>query len=234
MWEIGNNFVRHALRSNKAQSRSHRAGLTRNSMSKPEFSKRTPPGVKPVQRQGQSIAPTGVRAVQRDRLSWHQFAAEPARYEAMAFRNCGRSGLKLSAISLGAWETFGGYVGPELARGCIFRAFNLGITHFDLANYLRHATRPRGNHRRPHAARNAARRNRCGHESRTSHVAGAVWRRRVAQSPSDKYRAIAQAARTRLRGYFLFAPARPDARLWRKRCARSIKSCGRVKRFISV
>ena len=103
-------------------------------MSKPEFLKRTPPGVKPVQRQGQAIAPTGVRPVQRDRLSWHQFEAEPERYRAMQFRNCGRSGLALSAISLGAWETFGGYVGPELARGCIFRAFNLGITHFDLAN----------------------------------------------------------------------------------------------------
>jgi len=52
----------------------------------------------------------------------------------MAFRRCGSSGLWLSSISLGAWETFGGYVGPEQARGCIFRAFNLGITHFDLAN----------------------------------------------------------------------------------------------------
>ncbi|MDQ6656430.1 MAG: aldo/keto reductase [Verrucomicrobiota bacterium] len=52
----------------------------------------------------------------------------------MPFRACGHSGLKLPAISLGAWETFGGYVGPELARGCIFRAFNLGITCFDLAN----------------------------------------------------------------------------------------------------
>lgn len=72
--------------------------------------------------------------MQRDRLSWHQFTPEPARYAQMSFRACGRSGLKLSAISLGAWETFGGYVGPELARGCIFRAFNLGITHFDLAN----------------------------------------------------------------------------------------------------
>ena len=44
------------------------------------------------------------------------------------------SGLKLPAISLGAWETFGGYRGPEVARDCIFGAFNLGITHFDLAN----------------------------------------------------------------------------------------------------
>ncbi len=103
-------------------------------MSKPEFIKRTPPGVKPVQRHAQPIPQSGVRPVQRDRLSWHQFSAEADRYEAMTFRACGRSGLKLSAISLGSWETFGGYVGAELARGCIFRAFNLGITHFDLAN----------------------------------------------------------------------------------------------------
>jgi L-glyceraldehyde 3-phosphate reductase len=53
----------------------------------------------------------------------------------MTYRTCGHSGLKLPAISLGAWETFGGYRGGEIARECIFRAFNLGITHFDLANH---------------------------------------------------------------------------------------------------
>jgi L-glyceraldehyde 3-phosphate reductase len=52
----------------------------------------------------------------------------------MPQRRCGSSGLKLPAISLGAWETFGGYRGPEVARDCIFGAFNLGINHFDLAN----------------------------------------------------------------------------------------------------
>lgn len=72
--------------------------------------------------------------MQRDRLSWHQFEAEPTRYDTMPYRHCGGWGLKLPAISLGAWETFGNYGGPELARACIFRAFNLGITHFDLAN----------------------------------------------------------------------------------------------------
>jgi L-glyceraldehyde 3-phosphate reductase len=61
-----------------------------------------------------------------------EFAAD--RYETMQYRRCGRSGLKLPAISLGAWETFGGYRGEEVARKCIFRAFDLGITHFDLAN----------------------------------------------------------------------------------------------------
>jgi len=56
------------------------------------------------------------------------------RYDQMQYRRCGRSGLKLPAISLGAWETFGGYRGEEVARECLFRAFDLGITHFDLAN----------------------------------------------------------------------------------------------------
>ncbi|MEA3186494.1 MAG: L-glyceraldehyde 3-phosphate reductase [Chthoniobacter sp.] len=58
----------------------------------------------------------------------------PDRYETMRYRHCGKWGLKLPAISLGAWETFGGYRGEETARECMFRAFDLGITHFDLAN----------------------------------------------------------------------------------------------------
>jgi len=44
------------------------------------------------------------------------------------------SGLKLPLISLGAWETFGGYRGEDVARECLFGAFDLGVTHFDLAN----------------------------------------------------------------------------------------------------
>ena len=52
----------------------------------------------------------------------------------MIYRKCGRWGLKLPAVSLGAWETYGGYRGEETARQCMFRAFDLGITHFDLAN----------------------------------------------------------------------------------------------------
>jgi len=52
----------------------------------------------------------------------------------MTYRRCGRSGLLLPAISLGAWETYGGYRGEDVARECFFTAFDLGITHFDLAN----------------------------------------------------------------------------------------------------
>ncbi|GHO59565.1 aldo/keto reductase [Ktedonobacter robiniae] len=64
------------------------------------------------------------------------------RYERMQYRRSGRSGLRLPAISLGAWETFGGYRGEEVARACLYRAFDLGITHFDLANNY---GRPAGN-----------------------------------------------------------------------------------------
>jgi len=56
------------------------------------------------------------------------------RYDTMQYRRCGRSGLLLPAISLGAWETFGGYRDESVARDCLFRAFDLGITHFDFAN----------------------------------------------------------------------------------------------------
>src|SRR4051812_48227903 len=63
-----------------------------------------------------------------------QHSVDPNRYEGMPQRRCGTSGLKLPAISLGAWETFGGYRDEEVARECILRAFDLGIFHFDLAN----------------------------------------------------------------------------------------------------
>ena len=56
------------------------------------------------------------------------------RYDRMSYRRCGNSGLMLPAISLGAWTTFGGYRDQEVARRCLYRAFDLGITHFDLAN----------------------------------------------------------------------------------------------------
>jgi len=61
-----------------------------------------------------------------------EFASD--RYDTMQYRRSGRSGLLLPAISLGAWETFGGYRDAEVAKECLFRAFDLGITHFDLAN----------------------------------------------------------------------------------------------------
>ncbi len=57
-----------------------------------------------------------------------------SRYERMRYNRCGRSGLKLPAISLGLWHNFGGVDNFENARAMVRRAFDLGITHFDLAN----------------------------------------------------------------------------------------------------
>ncbi|EKY5002370.1 L-glyceraldehyde 3-phosphate reductase [Citrobacter amalonaticus] len=56
------------------------------------------------------------------------------RYQRMAFRRCGQSGLKLPAISLGLWHNFGDTTLMENSRALLQRAFDLGITHFDLAN----------------------------------------------------------------------------------------------------
>ena len=59
----------------------------------------------------------------------------PTRYDnASLYRRCGRSGLKLPAISLGLWHNFGGVDVFENGRALVRRAFDLGITHFDLAN----------------------------------------------------------------------------------------------------
>ncbi len=56
------------------------------------------------------------------------------RYDEMVYRRVGRSGLKLPAVSLGLWHNFGGVDTYENARAMVRRAFDLGITHFDLAN----------------------------------------------------------------------------------------------------
>ena len=56
------------------------------------------------------------------------------RYETMIYKRCGHSGLKLPAVSLGLWHNFGGADLFETARQMVLRAFDLGITHFDLAN----------------------------------------------------------------------------------------------------
>jgi len=56
------------------------------------------------------------------------------RYDTMQYRRCGRSGLRLPAISLGLWHNFGGVDVFENGRAMVRRAFDLGITHFDLAN----------------------------------------------------------------------------------------------------
>src|SRR5580704_6224361 len=62
------------------------------------------------------------------------YTAAPSRYDSMPYRRCGRSGLKLPAISLGLWQNFGGIDVFETGRSILRYAFDHGITHFDLAN----------------------------------------------------------------------------------------------------
>jgi L-glyceraldehyde 3-phosphate reductase len=62
------------------------------------------------------------------------YEAAGDRYENMLYRRCGRSGLDLPAISLGLWHNFGDGRPIETSRAILHRAFDLGITHFDLAN----------------------------------------------------------------------------------------------------
>ena len=58
----------------------------------------------------------------------------PTRYKSMDYRRCGRSGLKLPALSLGLWHNFGAHDDLANAREMVVRSFDAGITHFDLAN----------------------------------------------------------------------------------------------------
>jgi L-glyceraldehyde 3-phosphate reductase len=63
-----------------------------------------------------------------------KYVAADGRYERMPYRRCGRSGLQLPAVSLGLWQNFGGERPLEESRAILRRAFDLGITHIDLAN----------------------------------------------------------------------------------------------------
>ncbi|MEV7418573.1 L-glyceraldehyde 3-phosphate reductase [Streptomyces sp. NPDC089919] len=62
------------------------------------------------------------------------YRAQASRYDSMEYRRTGRSGLKLPAISLGLWHNFGDDRALESQRAILRRAFDLGVTHFDLAN----------------------------------------------------------------------------------------------------
>jgi L-glyceraldehyde 3-phosphate reductase len=62
------------------------------------------------------------------------YAAAPDRYEHMPYRRCGRSGIDLPEVSLGLWQNFGDDRPIDTQRAILRRAFDLGVTHFDLAN----------------------------------------------------------------------------------------------------
>lgn len=62
------------------------------------------------------------------------YTAKEGRYENMIYNRCGKSGLKLPALSLGMWHNFGSVNDVENMKKILFTAFDNGITHFDLAN----------------------------------------------------------------------------------------------------
>jgi len=62
------------------------------------------------------------------------YVPAPDRYDAMPYRRCGRRGISLPAISLGLWQNIGDDAPRERSREIVLRAFDLGVTHFDLAN----------------------------------------------------------------------------------------------------
>jgi L-glyceraldehyde 3-phosphate reductase len=62
------------------------------------------------------------------------YVAAPDRYDGIPYRRCGRSGLQLPALSVGLWQNFGGDTPLEHSREILRRAFDRGVTHFDLAN----------------------------------------------------------------------------------------------------
>ncbi|MFN2372222.1 MAG: L-glyceraldehyde 3-phosphate reductase [Cyclonatronaceae bacterium] len=62
------------------------------------------------------------------------YQPSPSRYNSMSYRRCGRSGLMLPGIALGLWHNFSGVDTFENGRAMVRRAFDLGVTHFDLAN----------------------------------------------------------------------------------------------------
>jgi len=63
-----------------------------------------------------------------------EYSAQPSRYQQMKYRRCGKSGIRLPEISLGLWHNFGHVDRFDISRKLLLRAFDLGITHFDLAN----------------------------------------------------------------------------------------------------
>src|SRR5208283_1319758 len=63
-----------------------------------------------------------------------EYYANDNRYQTMKYNRCGRSGIQLPAVSLGLWHNFGGTDLFENFRNVLWKAFDRGITHFDLAN----------------------------------------------------------------------------------------------------
>ena len=130
----------------------------------------------------------------------------------MPYNRCGRSGLKLPAISLGLWHNFGGVDDYANARAMAHRAFDLGITHFDLANNYGppygSAEETFGRILKESLGRVPGRADHLV-QGRLGHVAGAVRQLGLAQVPARLARPEPAPPRSRVRGHLLSPPPRP-------------------------
>ena len=158
------------------------------------------------------------------------------RYDTMVYRRCGRSGLKLPAVSLGLWHNFGDDTPHETKRAICRTAFDHGITHFDLAN----------NYGPPPGSAEEA----FGEILRTDfagyrdeliisskagylHVARALRRVGQPQVPDRVLRPVAEADGARLCRYLLFAPLRSRHAAGGDHGRARSASCARARRSMS-
>ena len=168
-----------------------------------------------------------------------EYKAAAGRYEAgMPYRRVGRSGLDLPAISLGLWHNFGDDVPIERQQATLRRAFDRGVTHFDLANNYGppygSAERNFGTHLR---ARLPALPRRAGHleQGGLRHVARPLRPgRRLAQVPHRLVRPVPAADGPGLRRHLLQPPLRRDDAARGDAWARSTPSSARARRSTSA
>ena len=140
------------------------------------------------------------------------YLAASNRYDDMPYRRVGRSGLHLPAVSLGLWQNFGDVDPLATQRAILRRAFDLGVTHFDLANnYGPPYGSAETNFGRMFAEDFKPLPRRAGDldQGRLRHVARPVRRRRFAQVPARLAGRLAGPDGAGLRRHLLLAPCRP-------------------------
>ena len=155
----------------------------------------------------------------------------------MTYRRTGRSGVDLPAISLGLWQNFGGVDNFETGRAVLRRAFDRGVTHFDLANnYGPPPGSAEENFGRILRRRLPPLSRRTVHldQGRLGHVAGPLRRLRLAQIPDREPRPEPEADGARLCRPLLSSPPRPEDADRGDRWARSMRSCARARRSMSA
>ena len=148
----------------------------------------------------------------KPRITFMTYLAAADRYDSMTYRRSGRSGLRLPAVSLGLWHNFGDTYTLDNQRAMLRRAFDRGVTHFDLANNYGPPLRLGRGELRPAPARRppaVPRRADHLHQGRLRHVAGPVRRMGLAQVPAGLPGPVADPDGPGLRRHLLQPPLRP-------------------------